>query len=161
MNHLNKICLKGLGTGKSIKLPNSTMMESFVSQPNKCNYHTYHNYVFPNSLKLNCQMNQCTYSSLANNVSNMYVPLNNCRKVVTIPTLSLSMMCQRSNYRLVDYPLNLVISRGVKTKKAAAKRFIKTGKGDLKYGHAGKRHLTSHKSKDRKRRLNSKVVIYA
>jgi len=49
--------------------------------------------------------------------------------------------------------------RGVKTKKAAAKRFIKTGSGNLKYGHAGKRHLTSHKSKDRKRRLNKMGIL--
>mmetsp|Transcript_3107 Transcript_3107/g.3250 ORF Transcript_3107/g.3250 Transcript_3107/m.3250 type:complete len:152 (-) Transcript_3107:138-593(-) len=51
-----------------------------------------------------------------------------------------------------------VISRGfgcgLKTKKAAAKRFIKTGKGDLKYGKANKRHLTSHMTKTRQRRLN-------
>ena len=54
---------------------------------------------------------------------------------------------------LPSLPLFMSV-RGVKTKKAAAKRFIKTGSGNLKYGHAGKRHLTSHKSKDRKRRLN-------
>jgi hypothetical protein len=30
-----------------------------------------------------------------------------------------------------------VISRGIKTKQAAAKRFIKTGKGDLNYGSSG------------------------
>lgn len=52
-----------------------------------------------------------------------------------------------------------VPSRGIKTKKAAAKRFIKTGSGHLKYGHAGKRHLTSHKKKDRKRRLNCKGLL--
>ena len=50
-----------------------------------------------------------------------------------------------------------VIVRGIKTKQAAAKRFIKTGQGKLKYGHAGKRHLTSKKSKIRKQRLNKKV----
>lgn len=67
-------------------------------------------------------------------------------------------MLGRHNSRVVTTPLAslplLMSVRGVKTKKAAAKRFIKTGSGNLKYGHAGKRHLTSHKSKDRKRRLN-------
>jgi ribosomal protein L35 len=50
-----------------------------------------------------------------------------------------------------------IVCRGTKTKKAAAKRFIKTGKGDLKYGHAGKRHNTSKKTKTVKRRLNRMV----
>ena len=49
--------------------------------------------------------------------------------------------------------------RALKTKKSAAKRFIVTGKGSLKRGHAGKGHLTSHKSKTRLRRLNSKVLL--
>jgi large subunit ribosomal protein L35 len=52
-----------------------------------------------------------------------------------------------------------IISRGVKTKQAAAKRFLKTGQGKLKFGHAGKRHLTSKKSKVRKQRLNKKVHV--
>ena len=47
----------------------------------------------------------------------------------------------------------------LKTKKGAAKRFILTGKGALKRGHAGKGHLTSGKSKIRKRRLNTKVLL--
>ena len=67
-----------------------------------------------------------------------------------------SMLSPSSRVVTTSFPsLPLFMSvRGVKTKKAAAKRFIKTGSGNLKYGHAGKRHLTSHKSKDRKRRLN-------
>jgi large subunit ribosomal protein L35 len=47
----------------------------------------------------------------------------------------------------------------VKTKKAAAKRFLKTGKGDLKYGKAGKRHLNKHKSRTRVRRLGEKGIL--
>lgn len=50
-----------------------------------------------------------------------------------------------------------IIARGTKTKKAAAKRFIVKGNGDLKYGRAGKRHNTSKKTKNVKRRLNQKV----
>ena len=50
-------------------------------------------------------------------------------------------------------------ARKLKTKKGAAKRFIVTGKGRLKRGHAGKGHLTSGKSKTRLRRLNSKVLL--
>ena len=52
-----------------------------------------------------------------------------------------------------------IIARGTKTKKAAAKRFIVKGNGDLKYGRAGKRHNTSKKTKSVKRRLNQKVSI--
>jgi len=49
--------------------------------------------------------------------------------------------------------------RKLKTKKGAAKRFLVTGKGKLKRGHAGKGHLTSGKSKNRLRRLNTKVLL--
>ena len=54
-------------------------------------------------------------------------------------------------------PCFSIICRGLKTRKTAAKRFIKTGTGELKYGHAGKRHNTSKKSKVRQRRLNQLV----
>jgi ribosomal protein L35 len=54
-------------------------------------------------------------------------------------------------------PCFSIICRGLKTRKTAAKRFIKTGTGELKYGHAGKRHNTSKKSKTRQRRLNQLV----
>ena len=53
----------------------------------------------------------------------------------------------------------LIAERGLKTKKAAAKRFIKTGKGGLKRGKAYKGHLTSKKTSERKRRLNKKVNL--
>lgn len=50
-------------------------------------------------------------------------------------------------------------SKALKTKKAASKRFIRTGKGGLKRGKANKGHLTSKKSPDRKRRLNLKTQL--
>ena len=50
-------------------------------------------------------------------------------------------------------------TRQLKTKKAASKRFIKTGKGGLKRGKAFKGHLTSKKSPERKRRLNVKTHL--
>ena len=50
-------------------------------------------------------------------------------------------------------------SKALKTKKAASKRFIRTGKGGLKRGRANKGHLTSKKSPDRKRRLNVKTQL--
>ena len=56
-------------------------------------------------------------------------------------------------------PCFSAICRGIKTRKSAAKRFIKTGKGELKYGHAGKRHNTSKKTKTRQRRLNQLVRL--
>ena len=45
---------------------------------------------------------------------------------------------------------------GLKTRQAAAKRFIKTGKGKLKYKCAGLRHNNGHISSGRSRRLNAK-----
>lgn len=56
-------------------------------------------------------------------------------------------------------PFFSIVNRGIKTKKAASKRFIKTGSGNLKYGRAGKRHNTSKKTKTVKRRLNKKVRV--
>lgn len=47
----------------------------------------------------------------------------------------------------------------IKTKKAAAKRLLKTGKGDLKYGKAGKRHLNKHKSSSQLSRLGEKGIL--
>jgi len=49
--------------------------------------------------------------------------------------------------------------RALKTKQSAAKRFIVTGKGKLKRGHAYKSHLTAHKTSERKSRLNKKVLL--
>jgi large subunit ribosomal protein L35 len=50
-------------------------------------------------------------------------------------------------------------ARGLKTRQAAAKRFIKTGKGKLKHGHAGRSHLSGHYSRTRMRRLNVKSIF--
>ena len=50
-------------------------------------------------------------------------------------------------------------ARKLKTKKGALKRFLVTGKGKLKRGHAYKGHLTSGKSKNRLRRLNTKTLL--
>ena len=58
-----------------------------------------------------------------------------------------------------NLPCFMIVARGTKTKKAAAKRFIVKGNGDLKYGRAGKRHNTSKKTKAVKRRLNQKVRV--
>ena len=49
--------------------------------------------------------------------------------------------------------------KALKTKKAAAKRLIVTGKGKIKRGHAFRRHLTGHKSPKRKRRLAATEVL--
>ena len=59
-----------------------------------------------------------------------------------------------------NLPCFRIVARGTKTKKAAAKRFIVKGNGDLKYGRAGKRHNTSKKNKRVKRRLNQKVRFF-
>lgn len=47
----------------------------------------------------------------------------------------------------------------IKTKRAAAKRFSVTGSGKLVCRRAGKRHLLTHKSRARKRRLGQPVVV--
>ena len=47
----------------------------------------------------------------------------------------------------------------LKTHKAAKKRFRITGTGKVLRKQAGKRHLQSHKSGKRKRRLRSTLVV--
>jgi large subunit ribosomal protein L35 len=49
----------------------------------------------------------------------------------------------------------------VKTHKGASKRFAKTGTGKIVRRKAGKRHLLSHKARDRKRRLSGAVTVDA
>ncbi len=46
----------------------------------------------------------------------------------------------------------------VKTNKAAAKRFKKTGTGKFKYSRANKQHILTKKSPKRKRRLRKANV---
>ena len=49
----------------------------------------------------------------------------------------------------------------VKTHKGASKRFAKTGSGKIVRRKAGKRHLLSHKARDRKRRLSGSETVDA
>ncbi len=49
----------------------------------------------------------------------------------------------------------------IKSKRAAAKRFSKTGTGKYVFNKAGKSHLLGHKSRKRKRNLRKKAVISA
>ncbi|MDH5641116.1 MAG: 50S ribosomal protein L35 [Nitrospira sp.] len=49
----------------------------------------------------------------------------------------------------------------MKTHKGTSKRFAKTGSGKIVRRKAGKRHLLSHKGRDRKRRLSGAVVVDA
>lgn len=49
----------------------------------------------------------------------------------------------------------------VKTHKGASKRFSKTGTGKIARRKAGKRHLLSHKGRDRKRRLSGSQTVDA
>ena len=46
-----------------------------------------------------------------------------------------------------------------KTKRAAAKRFKKTGTGKLMINHANKRHILTKKDRKRKRHLGKSVEI--
>lgn len=59
----------------------------------------------------------------------------------------------------LQMPFQLSCLRGVKTKSAAKKRFIRTGSGHLKHGHPGKRHLTGKKSRSVTMKLNEKVLV--
>ena len=49
----------------------------------------------------------------------------------------------------------------MKTHKGTSKRFAKTGSGKIVRRKAGKRHLLSHKARDRKRRLGGSTVVDA
>ncbi len=46
----------------------------------------------------------------------------------------------------------------IKTRKAAAKRFQKTGTGKFKYSRANKQHILTKKSPKRKRRLRKSNI---
>ena len=48
----------------------------------------------------------------------------------------------------------------IKTRKAAAKRFQKTGQGKLTRNKAFRKHLLSHKSRKVKRNLGKKSVLF-
>ena len=48
--------------------------------------------------------------------------------------------------------------KGIKTRKAVAKRFKITATGKVLRSHAGKRHLLATKSPKRRRKLGSSVV---
>jgi large subunit ribosomal protein L35 len=47
----------------------------------------------------------------------------------------------------------------IKTKRAAAKRFKKTGTGKFVFNKCGKSHLLTHKSRKRKRNLRRSAVV--
>ena len=47
----------------------------------------------------------------------------------------------------------------IKTKSAAKKRFKVTGSGNIKFQHAGKRHILTGKSRKGKRQLRNSAVI--
>ena len=49
--------------------------------------------------------------------------------------------------------------KGIKTRKAVAKRFKITATGKVMRNHSGKRHLLSSKSPKRRRRLGTSVVV--
>jgi large subunit ribosomal protein L35 len=50
--------------------------------------------------------------------------------------------------------------KSLKTRQAAAKRFMITGKGKLKRGHPGKRHNTGGKPQAQLNRLNNSVMLH-
>ncbi|HEX7471166.1 MAG TPA: 50S ribosomal protein L35 [Verrucomicrobiae bacterium] len=51
--------------------------------------------------------------------------------------------------------------KGIKTKKAVAKRFKITATGKVLYPHAGRRHLLQTKNAKRRRRLGKMGVVDA
>ena len=50
-------------------------------------------------------------------------------------------------------------NRKMKTHSGAKKRFTRTGSGKLVRRKAGKRHILTSKSQDRKRRLSGTVLV--
>ncbi len=49
--------------------------------------------------------------------------------------------------------------KGIKTRKAVAKRFSITASGKVKRSRAGKRHLLATKNSDRRRSLGTAVMV--
>lgn len=49
----------------------------------------------------------------------------------------------------------------IKTKKSAAKRFCKSGKGKIMRNKAYRRHILTHKSRKRKRNLGKKALVFS
>ena len=49
--------------------------------------------------------------------------------------------------------------KGIKTRKAVAKRFKITASGKVKRSRAGKRHLLATKNSDRRRSLGTAVMV--
>lgn len=47
----------------------------------------------------------------------------------------------------------------MKTRKCAAKRLKQTGTGKYRRNQAGKRHILTHKSRNRKRRLGKDIEV--
>lgn len=47
----------------------------------------------------------------------------------------------------------------LKSKRSTVKRFRSTGSGKVKFGHAGKRHLNTSKTRGRKRGLRKSGVL--
>jgi len=47
----------------------------------------------------------------------------------------------------------------LKTKRAAAKRYLVTGKGRIKVGRKGKRHIFTGKSRKTKRQLKGMMLL--
>ena len=47
----------------------------------------------------------------------------------------------------------------MKTKRAAKKRYTLTGKGHVKVGHKGKRHIFTNKPRKRKRNLRGTMLL--
>ena len=68
------------------------------------------------------------------------------------------------NYHLFNRSHNFFQSiylqtAGHKTSSTATKRFIKTGSGNLKYKHAGKKHLNKHKGHARLKNLSQNGTL--
>lgn len=123
---------------------------------------------FQSSLKIICPpfhpigyVSSSSFKSRAPVISNTLTRMlttcfNGGRRSITDPSIR--------NVKAPAIPIDMQVRkmghlRKLKTKKGAAKRFIVTGKGKLKRGHAYKGHLTSGKSKTRLRRLNTKVLL--
>ena len=55
---------------------------------------------------------------------------------------------------------SLTTVAGHKTQTSAKKRFIVTGSGNIKYKHAGKKHLNGHKSHARLKALGQTGILH-
>ena len=82
-----------------------------------------------------------------------------CNRVFSHSIRQLQQSCIGNDSSMMAMMLQQTRGRADKTRQAAAKRFIVTGKGKLKCGHPGKRHNTGAKKQGQMRKLSKLSIL--